>query len=138
MLTHSLLFPQSFQTPWSSYLTNMSPNHHQYTSLSESPIFNKALSPAQQYKHLCFPWSSTAIASISTLHAPAFIHIVTIDEIQNQSFIIECTSSQHCITLVDVCENKFQTQKAFDYKNLDAQLQIYLLCQHSFRVRVRI
>ena len=51
---------------------------------------------------------------------------------------MECTSSEHHITLVDVCGNKFQTQKAFDYKTLDAQLQFYLLCQHTFRVRVSI
>ena len=37
-------------------------------------------------------------------------------------FIMECTSSEHHITLVDVHGNKFQTQKAFNYKNLDAQL----------------
>ena len=51
-----------------------------------------------------------------------------IDEVQNQSFIMEWTSSERCVTLVDARGNKFQTQKAFDYKKLDAQLQIYLLC----------
>ena len=51
---------------------------------------------------------------------------------------MEWTSSERHVTLVDVHGNKFQTQKAFNYKNLDAQLQIYLLCQHSFRVRVSI
>ena len=61
-----------------------------------------------------------------------------IDEVRNQSFIMEWTSSERRVTLVDACGNKFQTQKAFDYKNLDAQLQFYLLCQQSFRVRVRI
>ena len=61
-----------------------------------------------------------------------------IDEVQNQLFIMEWTSSECHVTLVDARGNKFQTQKAFDYKHLDTQLQIYLLCQHSFRVRVRI
>ena len=56
---------------------------------------------------------------------------VTIDEEQNQSFIMECTSSEHRVTLVDVRGNKFQTQKAFNYKNLDAQLQFYLLLLKS-------
>ena len=51
---------------------------------------------------------------------------------------MEWTSSERRVTLVDARGNKFQTQKAFDYKKIDAQLQIYLLCQHSFRVRVRI
>ena len=61
-----------------------------------------------------------------------------IDEVQNQSFIMGWTSSKRRVTLVDAHGKKIQTQKAFDYKILDAQLQIYLLCQHSFRVRVRI
>ena len=65
-------------------------------------------------------------------------HHITIDEVQNQSFIMECTSSKRRVMLVDACGNKFQTQKAFNYKKIDTQLQIYLLCQHSFRVRVRI
>ena len=51
---------------------------------------------------------------------------------------MECTSCQRPVTLIDVRGKKFQTQKGFDYKILDAQLQIYLLFQHSFRVRVRI
>ena len=64
--------------------------------------------------------------------------LITIDEVRNQSFIMEWTSSKRRVTLVNARGNKFQTQKAFDYKKIDAQLQIYLLCQHSFRVRVRI
>ena len=48
------------------------------------------------------------------------------------------TSTEHHVTLVDAHGNNFQTQKAFDYKKIDAELQIYLLCQHSVRVRVRI
>ena len=48
---------------------------------------------------------------------------------------MECTSSKRRVTLVDAHGNKFQAQKAFNYKTLDAQLQIYLLWQHSFRVR---
>ena len=48
------------------------------------------------------------------------------------------TSCQCLVTLIDVCGKRIQTQKVFDYKNLDTQLQIYLLCQHSFRVRVKI
>ena len=51
---------------------------------------------------------------------------------------MECTSCQRPVTLIDVRGKKFQTQKGFDYKILDAQLQIYLLWLHSFRVRVRI
>ena len=51
---------------------------------------------------------------------------------------MEWTSSECHVTLVNACGNKFQTQKAFDYKTLDAQLQIYSLWQHSFRVRVSI
>ena len=66
------------------------------------------------------------------------LQIIMIDEVQNQSFIMGWTSSKHYIMIVDARGNKFQTQKAFDYKNLDAQLQIYLLFKHSFRVRVRI
>ena len=48
------------------------------------------------------------------------------------------TSCHWPVTLVDVCGKKIQTQKAFDYKKLDSQLQNLLLCQHSFRVRVSI
>ena len=36
-----------------------------------------------------------------------------------------CTSSKCHVMLVDACGNKFQTQKSFGYKNLDAELQIY-------------
>ena len=63
---------------------------------------------------------------------------IMIDDVRNQSFIMGWTSCHWPVTLVDVRGKNFQTQKAFDYKKIDAQLQIYLLWQHSFRVRVRI
>ena len=34
---------------------------------------------------------------------------VTIDEVRNQSFIMECTSCQCPVTLIDVRGKKFQT-----------------------------
>ena len=66
------------------------------------------------------------------------IQCITIDEVQNQSFIMECTSCQRPVTLIDVRGKKIQTQKGLDYKKIDTGLQNLLLCQHSFRVRVRI
>ena len=79
----------------------------------------------------------TAANKLNFYLAPV-MDLVTIDEVRNQSFIMECTSCQRPVTLIDVRGKKIQTQKGFDYKILDAQLQIYLLFQHSFRVRVRI
>ena len=64
--------------------------------------------------------------------------IIMIDEVRNQSFIMGWTSCHWPVTLVDVRGKKIQTQKAFDYKKLDSQLQNLLLCQHSFRVTVKI
>ena len=56
------------------------------------------------------------------------IEEITIDEVRNQSFIMGWTSCHWPVTLVDVRGKKIQTQKAFDYKKLDSQLQILLLC----------
>ena len=65
-------------------------------------------------------------------------YAITIDEEQNQSFIMRWTFCKCHVTLINVCGKTFQTQKGCDYKNLDSQLQSLLLGQHSFRVRVRI
>ena len=77
----------------------------------------------------------SALLSMPDAFRPLFIMI---DEVQNQSFIMGWTSCHWPVMLVDVHGKIFQTQKAFDYKKLDSQLQNLLLCQHSFRVRVTI